>query len=54
LCRSIAQQMVSRKYTGPSREERDRKNARARQKRAELKERARLKQEAANGGTAEA
>ena len=37
LCRSIAQQMVSRKYTGPSREEKDRKNARAREKRAMLK-----------------
>ena len=37
LCRSIAQQMVSRKYTGPSREEKDRKNARAREKRAILK-----------------
>ena len=37
LCRSIAQQMVSRKFTGPSREEKDRKNARAREKRAMLK-----------------
>jgi hypothetical protein len=37
LCKAIAQQLVSRKYSGPSREEKDRKNAKARQKRAEAK-----------------
>jgi hypothetical protein len=50
LCKAIAQQLVSRKYSGPSREERDKKNARARQRRADLRERAKAKAEAANNG----
>ena len=50
LCQAIARQLVSKQYTGPSREERDRKNRRARERRAELKERARLKKEQEAGG----
>ena len=40
LCKAIAQQLVSRKYPGTSREEKDRKNAAARKKRAEARQRA--------------
>jgi hypothetical protein len=50
LCKAIAQQLVSRKYSGPSREEKDRKNARARQRRADLRERAKARAGAANNG----
>ena len=40
LCQAIAQQLVSRKFPKPTREQMDRKNARAREKRAAAKQRA--------------
>lgn len=40
LCQAIAQQLVSRKFPKPTREQMDRKNARAREKRAAARQRA--------------
>lgn len=40
LCQAIAQQLVSRKFPKPTREQMDRKNAKAREKRAAARQRA--------------
>jgi hypothetical protein len=47
LCQAIARELVSRKFPKPTREQMDRKNAKAREKRA------RMRQETATSGTAE-